>query len=189
MEKEKNTKDVFVECKNLLFGETKFLCFKIPESWFVNPVPYNTDVENWKKIEGEKWVTEGYTQLCLLPGRKNGPLFLFIKASGYDEELRVEEWLIRKKSSVREKKGEELIDSGLIQIQNHKAAYLAYTRSTKKFLLFGKENKETLLKVLLKCDKTQRMLSFKVSSKLPGYLSSAESLNKLLNVFSTFICH
>lgn len=189
MKNENNTKDVFVECKSLVFGKTKFFCFKIPESWFVNPIPYKTDVESWREIEGEKWITNGYTQLSLFPGRGEKPMLLFIKARGYDKELRVENWLLEKQRKVREKRGEKLRDSGFIHIQDHKAAYLAYTKLRKKFLLFGEENKETILKLVLKCDNTLRTLSFEVSSKFPGYLDNTESLNDLLNIFSTFTCH
>lgn len=189
MENKNNTKDVFVECKSLVFGKTKFFCFKVPESWFVNPVPYKTDVESWREIEGEKWITKGYTQLSLFPGKGEKPLVLFIKARGYDKELRVENWLLEEQRKVKEKRGEKLKDSGFIHIQHHKTAYLAYTKSRKKFLLFGKEDKETVLKVVLKCDNTLRTLHFEVSSKFPGYLDNTKSLNNLLNIFSTFTCH
>lgn len=189
MKNEDNTKDVSVECKSLIFGKRKFFGLKVPEFWFVKPIPYKTDVENWTEIEGEKWITKGYTQLSLLPGREETPMSLFIKARGYDEKLSVEDWLLEKERRVREKGGEELKDSGFIQIEDHKAAYLAYTKLRKRFLFFGEERKETVLKVILKCDNTLRSLSFEVSSEFPGVLGNTESLNDLLNMFSTFTCH
>jgi hypothetical protein len=189
MKNKNNVKDVFVECKSLVFGKTKFFCFKVPESWFVNPVPYKTDVESWREIRGEKWITRGYTQLSLFPGKEGKPMSIFIKARGYDKELRVEKWLLEKRKEIREKREETLIDSGFIRIQSHKAAYLAYTKLRKKFILFGDENKETILKVVLKCDNTLRTLSFEVSSRFPGYLDNMAFLNNLLNIFSTFTCH
>lgn len=189
MKAENNTKEVLVESKNILFGEAKFLSFKIPEEWFVNPVPYRTDVESWNEIQGEKWVVNGYVQLCLVPGKNEKPLSLFIKVKSHDKKLKVGDWLVKKQRLIKGKRGERLEDAGFIYIHGHKAPYLAYTKLRKKFILFGEENKDFILEIVLKCDKTLRSLFLEVYSECPGYLDNTKSLNKLLSVFSTFTCH
>ena len=165
------------------------MSFRVPEDWIVSPVPHRTDVESWVEVEREKWVTEGYVQLCLVPGENEKPLSLFIKVKGYNKRLTAENWLLKKRESINGKKGETLEDFGFINVNGHKASYLTYKKLRKKFLIFGGEERDRVLEVFVKCDKTGRTMFFEVLSEIPGYLDEKESLNKLLRVFSTFTCH
>jgi len=178
-------KDVLLECRNLLMGTAEFLEFKVPESWDVGPIPFETDVEHWAEINGKTWVTRGQTQICIILGEKKGRINLLVKARGYNKKLDVENWLRKKRESIERKKGKKVRKAGFLTVNGHKLPYIIYSRIRKKFGFFGKISEETFLNAILNCDETSRTIF--LDARLD--FDDDSVIERLLDVLSTFTCH
>lgn len=178
-------KYVLLECRNLLMGTAEFLAFRVPESWNVGPIPFETDVEHWAEIDGKTWVIKGQTQVCIILGEKRGRINLLVKARGYNKKLDVKNWLKKKMESIEGKKGKRIKKAGFLTVNGHKLPYIIYSRIRKKFGFFGKISEEIFLNAILNCDETLRTIL--LDARLD--FGDDSVIEGLLDVLSTFTCH
>lgn len=143
-------KDLFVETENLVFGRVAFFYMRIPIDWKAFPIPRRTDVESWVESDGIRWVSSGFTGLVLVNEEENlrQPLYINVKRnySGV---------------SISKLAGDELRKHNILsrgKLMNLESICLVYRKSIKKYLLFGPVKKEYVIKLLVNCRSSGRLL-------------------------------
>jgi len=172
-------KDLHIESKNVVFGEVHFLKMKIPESWIVKPVPGRTDVEGWIEINGDKWVSSGYTFIILTNYKGSFIYPFYIKVRSFLRGLN-DIWRYIEKDCKYKIKSKGVIDG-----KYHKIHYVYGERKWKKHILFGKYETEYVLKAYIYLTNViKRMVTLEFTCKENPDLM----INQILPLLKTVEC-
>jgi len=147
----KDTKDLNIETENIVFGRVTFFHMKIPVEWNAYPIPRRTDAELWIEVDDTRWVTDGYTGFVLVDEGKGVKQPVYVKVKRNIDRRSIEEIFSRELS------GRKVLEHRNID-EYEEAFYYIYRRRRRKYIFFGPVEDETILKMIINCRRTYRVL-------------------------------
>lgn len=170
-------KELRIDTQNVIFGRLSFLHMKIPEDWFVSPIPGGTDVEAWVETDNDRWVSSGYTRLVMTDYDSTFRYTLYIKVSRNLRDVNIGEKVRKYRINAEHK--------GVMRGDHHEIAYVAYQKRRKKHLFYGPETIESTVKFFVGSNIGKRILSIEIS----GVDEKVDTmLKRLFPVISTISC-
>jgi len=168
---EEELKDLYIETENFLFGRVTFLYMKIPFEWRVIPIPRYVDVEAWIESSDTKWVVSGFIGVIFVDDETDFRQTLYIN---------VKRNLSRK--SLIEILDNESKKTGVSRynlLSRPEAGYIIFKKKYRKFLVFGDSKEETMLRYVINCKNTRRILLIDLPIKDNPY--------KIIDVLNPYI--
>jgi len=172
---------------NPLLGRGTFVFIKLSASWKLLKTRASPECNALSKQvsgEGFRWITSGFMHVLIVDEEKNQAYPLFVEAKEFRNNVQALEFM--------KKRFQKLGDEGMVvekrsaQVGGHEANYVIWTSRKKMFLRRG-ETTLSHLEWATYCDRTSRLLLFRVSSsRVEDFMRDKE---KMLSMLSSITCH
>ena len=185
-----DTREISIEAWNMVFGRAVFAYIELPESWITGYQINDPFVTNRLLYNNLVWVGIGEVE-CIISRERGQDTY-----PSLDFKLRIVVNL-QKDGPIapspddlflqHEEKGHEVIEFGKLKAGNHQGSYILWTKSHKRFIIFGENRPSTRLVGYIPCSETTRLLTLTWTSPESNLIINHSS--NLIESFNTVLCH